>query len=87
MYTLQEMSDPCGESFIAVRIEWPALDRDDSNKPMHLAYSPFTCTGEEPERILINAVYDSIRAIEEHERAEMFKFRGKRVFDPHASLT
>ena len=86
-YTVQTMSDLNGESFISVRIEWPAPDRDDSAKDMRFAYSPFYCTGEEPERILINAVYDSIRAIEEHERAEMFKFRGKRVFDPHADLS
>jgi len=85
-YSLQEMSDGNGELYISVRIEWPAPDRDDDDKPMHFGYSPFHCTGEEDERTLINAVYDSIRAVEEHERAEMFKFRGKRVFDPHANL-
>jgi len=85
-YNLRELADCNGTSYISVTLEWYAPDRDDPDKTRRLSYSPFYCGGDETERILVNAVYDNIRAIEEHERAEMFKFRGKRVFDPHAEL-
>lgn len=72
------------DEYIGISIAVPSLERD-SHQPSFLyancSISLFAATEQE----LLKVIREAIRTMELHEVDEWIKFKGERIFDPHAA--
>lgn len=69
-----------------IRVSWFDADIITGQKELQISREWFINPTEMTEDMIVSTVFKCIKNAEEHETCENFKYKGKRIFNPHVSI-